>query len=170
MRTTSRLPQPGDTLRSWALLPSGDGGTAQSLAARPVPRSPRLPRAMDLVLTVVALLLAVVNSVQNPYMGPAAPWANLLMAAVSALPLLARRRVPELALAIGLLAKITVMTSTSQEEIGTAAQAITGLHIATVPEEPLAQPATLRPKGPSNSPFAVGPFGVQGERLGFRPG
>ncbi|WP_328328683.1 MULTISPECIES: hypothetical protein [unclassified Streptomyces] len=30
---------------------------------------------------------------------------------------------------------LAVMTSTSQEEIGTAAQAITDLHIATVPDE-----------------------------------
>ncbi|WP_251982838.1 sensor histidine kinase [Streptomyces violaceusniger] len=107
MRTTSRTRQLGNTLRSWALLPSGDGGTAQSFAKRPVSRSPLPPaRAADLVLTVVALLLAVWNSFQNPYLGPAAPWANLLIAAVSALPLLARRRTPELVLAVGLLAKV----------------------------------------------------------------
>ena len=107
MRTTSRIRQLGNTLRSWALLPPGGGGTAQSLAAWSIPRSPLLPaRAADLVLTVVALLLAVWTSFQNPYLGPAAPWANLLLAAVSALPLLARRRAPELALAVGLLAKV----------------------------------------------------------------
>ncbi|MFE2377318.1 sensor histidine kinase [Streptomyces sp. NPDC059398] len=113
MRTTSRsrTRQPGNrlgnTLRSWALLPSGDGGAAQGLAARPVPRSPRLSaRAMDLVLTAVALLFAVWISAQNPSMGPAAPWVNLLLAAVSALPLLVRRRAPELVVAVGLIAKV----------------------------------------------------------------
>ncbi|MFF1919063.1 sensor histidine kinase [Streptomyces sp. NPDC058221] len=106
MISTSRTPL-GNTLLNRALVPSGDAGTAQSLAKRPVPRSPRLPaRAVDVVLTVVVLLLAVLNSFQNPYMGPAAPWANLLIAAVSALPLLARRRAPELALAVGLLVKV----------------------------------------------------------------
>ncbi|MFJ3697496.1 sensor histidine kinase [Streptomyces sp. NPDC090052] len=107
MRTTSRTRQLGNTLRSWALLPAGDGSAAQSPVARPVPRSPLLPaRAMDLLLTAAALLLAVWISAQNPSMGPAAPWANLLIAAVSALPLLARRRAPELVLAVGLLAKV----------------------------------------------------------------
>ncbi|GAA1103956.1 sensor histidine kinase [Streptomyces javensis] len=107
MSTTSRIRQLWNTLRSRALLPSGDGGPARRLAKRPVPRSPLLPaRAADLVLTVVALLLAMWTSFQNPYLGPAAPWANLLIAAVSALPLLARRRAPELVLAVGLLAKI----------------------------------------------------------------
>ncbi|MEU8704287.1 histidine kinase [Streptomyces sp. NPDC048565] len=106
MITTGR-PRLKITLPSRALLPSGDTGTAQSLAKQPVPRSPLLPaRAVDLVLMVIALLLAVLDSFQNPYSGPAAPWANLLLAAVSALPLLARRRVPELALAVGLLAKV----------------------------------------------------------------
>ncbi|MFD7718424.1 sensor histidine kinase [Streptomyces sp. NPDC059814] len=97
----------GNTLLNLVLLPSGDAGTAQRLATRPVPRSPLLsPRAADLVLTGIALLLAVLNSFQNPYLGPATPWVNLLIAAVSALPLLARRRAPELALAVGLLAKV----------------------------------------------------------------
>ncbi|MFF5566073.1 sensor histidine kinase [Streptomyces sp. NPDC012623] len=74
---------------------------------RPEPRPPLLSaRAADLVLMVVALLPAVVISLQNPYLGPAAPWANPLIAAVSALPLLARRRAPELVLAAGLLAKL----------------------------------------------------------------
>ncbi|MEV1025070.1 histidine kinase [Streptomyces sp. NPDC050264] len=107
MSITSRTHRLMNTLRNGALLPSGDGGAAQSLAARPMPRSPVLPApAADLGLTAVALLLAVVNSYQNPRMGPAAPWANLLFAAVSALPLLARRRAPELVLAVGLLAKV----------------------------------------------------------------
>ncbi|MGW2325735.1 sensor histidine kinase [Streptomyces sp. NPDC001700] len=107
MSTTSHSRRLGNTLRGWAFLPPGDGGTAQSLAARPVPRSSLLPaRAVDLGLTVVALLLAVGNSFQNPYLGPAAPWANLVIAAVSALPLLVRRRAPELVLVVGLLAKV----------------------------------------------------------------
>lgn len=107
VRTTSRTRQLGNTLRNRALLPPGDGGTAQSLTARPVPRAPLLPaRAADLVLTVVALLLAVLGSFQNPYLGPAAPWANLLIAGVSALPLLVRRRAPELVLAVALVAKV----------------------------------------------------------------
>lgn len=111
MITTSRT-RLGNTLFNRALLPSGDAGTAQSLAMRPVPRSPLLPaRTADLVLTVVALLLAVLNSYQNPYQGAAAPWANLLLAAVSALPLLVRRRAPELALAVGLLAKALQVSS-----------------------------------------------------------
>ncbi|MFD7499876.1 sensor histidine kinase [Streptomyces sp. NPDC059850] len=107
MSTTSHIRRLGNTLRGWAFLPPGDGGTEQSLAARPVPRSPLLPaRAVDLGLTVVALLLAVGNSFQNPYLGPAVPWANLVISAVSALPLLVRRRAPELVLAAGLLAKV----------------------------------------------------------------
>lgn len=61
---------------------------------------------MDLVLTGIALLLAVWISVQNPSMGPAAPWVNPLIAAASALPLLVRRRAPELVLGVGLLAKV----------------------------------------------------------------
>ncbi|MFE6165574.1 sensor histidine kinase [Streptomyces sp. NPDC056486] len=113
MSTTSRTRPFRNTLRSWALLPSGDGGGGggggggQSFAARPVPRSPLLSaRAADLVLTVGALLLAVLNSYQNPYLGPAAPWANLVLAVVSALPLLVRRRAPELVLGVTLLAKV----------------------------------------------------------------
>ncbi|MFJ8954221.1 histidine kinase [Streptomyces sp. NPDC102381] len=107
MSTASRTRTLGNTLRSWALLPSGDGDAGKGLAAPPVPRPPRLPaRASDVVLTVVALGLAVLNSYQNPYMGPAAPWANLLFAAASALPLLVRRRAPELVLAVALLAKV----------------------------------------------------------------
>ncbi|MCX4828253.1 histidine kinase [Streptomyces sp. NBC_01016] len=107
MSTASRTRTLGNTLRSWALLPSGDGGAGPGLAAPPVPRPPRLPaRVSDVVLTVVALGLAVLNSYQNPYMGPAAPWANLLIAAASALPLLVRRRAPELVLAVALLAKV----------------------------------------------------------------
>ncbi|MEB3963587.1 hypothetical protein OKJ48_25590 [Streptomyces kunmingensis] len=52
MSTTSRTHRLMNTLRNGALLPSRDGGTAQSLAARPVPRSPVLPaRAADLGLT-----------------------------------------------------------------------------------------------------------------------
>jgi signal transduction histidine kinase len=39
-------------------------------------------------------------------MGPAAPWANLVLAVVSALPLLVRRRAPELVLGVALLAKV----------------------------------------------------------------
>ena len=61
---------------------------------------------MDGVLAGIASVLAVGNSLQNPYAGPATPWANVLIAAVSALPLLARRRAPELVLAAGLLAKV----------------------------------------------------------------
>ncbi|MGW5867516.1 sensor histidine kinase [Streptomyces sp. NPDC055239] len=111
MSTASRTRPFRNTLRSWALLPSGGGGGGgdggQKLVARTVPRSPFLSaRAADLVLTVGALLLAVLNSYQNPYMGPAAPWANLLLAVVSALPLLVRRRAPELVLAVALVAKV----------------------------------------------------------------
>lgn len=107
VRTTSHTHRLKSTLRTWVLLPSGGGGAAQGLAARPVPRSPLLPaRAMDLVLTGIALLLAVWISVQNPSMGPAAPWVNPLIAAASALPLLVRRRAPELVLGVGLLAKV----------------------------------------------------------------
>ncbi|OON75597.1 sensor histidine kinase [Streptomyces tsukubensis] len=108
MSTTGRIPQLWNTLYRWALLPSGDGNAAQSPPTRPVPRrSPLLRvRAADLALTVVALVLAVWNSAQNPYMGPATPWVNLLLATVSALPLLLRRRAPELVLGLGLLAKV----------------------------------------------------------------
>ncbi|MFI0814918.1 sensor histidine kinase [Streptomyces sp. NPDC021098] len=107
MSTTSRIRQLGNTLRRRTLLPSGDGGVAQSLVARPVPRSHLLSaRVADLGLTVVALVLAVWSSLKNPYLGPAAPWANLLIAAMSGLPLLARRRAPELVLGVGLLAKV----------------------------------------------------------------
>ncbi|MFJ5225497.1 hypothetical protein [Streptomyces sp. NPDC088400] len=107
MRTTSRTRQLGNTLHGLAFLPGDDEGTAQRLVTRPEPRPPLLSaRAADLVLMVVALLLAVWISLQNPYMGPAASWANPLIAAVSALPLLVRRRAPELVLAAGLLAKV----------------------------------------------------------------
>ncbi|MEU6677248.1 histidine kinase [Streptomyces sp. NPDC046925] len=107
MSTTRRTRHFRNTLRSWALLPSGDGGMAQRHPAPPVPRSPRLPpRATDVVLMVVAVVPALISNVQNPYIGPAAQWVNLLLAAVSPLPLLARRRAPELVLAAGLLAKV----------------------------------------------------------------
>ncbi len=99
-------------LRSWALLPSDHGDAAPSLPARPVSRSPLLPpRAVDWVLAGIALVLAVGNSLQNPYSGPATPWANVVIAAVSALPLLARRRAPELVLAAGLLAKVLLTSA-----------------------------------------------------------
>lgn len=107
MSTTSRTREYGRTLRRWAVPLPADGVTEQSLAARPRPRSPLLPpRVMDLVLTVLALLLAVWNSTLNPHLGPSVPWVNLPLAALSALPLLVRRRVPELVVAVGLLAKI----------------------------------------------------------------
>ncbi|MEU6844138.1 histidine kinase [Streptomyces sp. NPDC046716] len=108
MTSTHRTSRLVNTLRSRALLPSGDGGTAgRPVAAAPVPRPPLVPaRAVDLVLTGVALAPAVVTSVQNPAMGPGAPWVNLLLAAVSALPLLARRRAPEAAVAVSLVAKV----------------------------------------------------------------
>lgn len=104
--TTSPLRKFGTTLRSWVFLPSG-AEAMRSLPARPVSRAPFLPpRVVDWTLTGLATLLAVWNSLQNPYVGPAAPWGNLLLAVVCALPLLARRRAPELVLGLGLLAKI----------------------------------------------------------------
>ncbi|MFE6890041.1 sensor histidine kinase [Streptomyces sp. NPDC057694] len=108
MTMTRRPHHLWNTLRGWALLPSGDGGTAdRPVATAPVPRKPVLPaRVTDLLLAGAALLLAVVTSVQNPHLGPGAPWVNLLLAVASALPLLARRRAPEAALAVALLAKV----------------------------------------------------------------
>ncbi|UNS95494.1 histidine kinase [Streptomyces tubbatahanensis] len=111
MSTTSRTRPLRHTLRSWAVLPQADPrAQADPLAAtglpeRPAPRAPLLtPRAADLVLTGLVLLASVWNSLKNPYLGPATPWANVLLAAVSALPLLMRRRMPEPVLAVALLA------------------------------------------------------------------
>ncbi|MFD7919819.1 sensor histidine kinase [Streptomyces sp. NPDC059740] len=107
MSSTRRTCRLGHQLRSRALLPPGGESPAQSPPARPVPRSPRLPpRAADVVATVVVLLLTVWNGLLNPYLGPAGPWGNLPLGAVSALALLARRRVPELVLTVALLAKV----------------------------------------------------------------
>ncbi|MEV8318066.1 histidine kinase [Streptomyces sp. NPDC059900] len=107
MSTTSRTRHFRNTVSNWALLPSGDGGMAQRLPAQPVRSSPRLsPRVADVVLVVLALVPALISNFQNPYIGPSAQWVNLLLAAVSPLPLLVRRRAPELVLAAGLLAKI----------------------------------------------------------------
>ncbi|MFE3602021.1 sensor histidine kinase [Streptomyces sp. NPDC059142] len=73
----------------------------------PVPRAPLVSaRAVDLGLVGVVLLFSVWNSVQNPYLGPAGPWGNPVLAVVSALPLLVRRRAPELVLGAALLAKV----------------------------------------------------------------
>ncbi|MGY1433916.1 sensor histidine kinase [Streptomyces reniochalinae] len=95
------------TLRSWAVLPQADPRTAAELPERPAPRAPLMtPRAADLVLTGLVLFASVWNSLKNPYLGPSTPWANVLLAAVSALPLLARRRTPEPVLAVALLAEI----------------------------------------------------------------
>ncbi|WP_369205089.1 sensor histidine kinase [Streptomyces sp. PU-14G] len=111
MSTTSRTRPLRDILRSWAVLPQADPRApadpraATGLPERPAPRAPLLtPRAADLVLTGLVLLASVWNSLKNPYLGPATPWANVVLAAVSALPLLARRRMPEPVLAAALLA------------------------------------------------------------------
>lgn len=66
----------------------------------------RSPVVADVLVTAIVLGLSVWNSVKNPYLGPAAPWANLLLAALVPLPLLARRRVPEAVLAVALVAKV----------------------------------------------------------------
>ncbi|MEV0600279.1 histidine kinase [Streptomyces sp. NPDC050315] len=65
----------------------------------------RSPVVADVVVTAAVLALSVWNSVKNPYLGPAAPWANLLLAGVSALPLLLRRRVPEVVLVLAFVAE-----------------------------------------------------------------
>ncbi len=56
-------------------------------------------------MVVAVLALSVWNSTKNPYLGPAAPWANLLLAGASAVPLLLRRRVPEVVLAVAFVAE-----------------------------------------------------------------
>ncbi len=71
----------------------------------------RSPAVVDVVITVAVLGLSVWNSVKNPYLGPAAPWANLLLAALGALPLLVRRRLPEVTLAVALVAKAFQVSS-----------------------------------------------------------
>ncbi|WP_236591829.1 sensor histidine kinase [Streptomyces sp. NHF165] len=64
----------------------------------------RRPVVGDVVTTVVAVWLAVIESVDNPRLGPFAPWLNLTVGVVVALTLLARRRAPEVVLAVCLAA------------------------------------------------------------------
>ncbi|MBZ4016235.1 two-component sensor histidine kinase [Streptomyces purpurogeneiscleroticus] len=89
-------------MRSWVVVSEGHPVTARKRSGWQPLRSPVVA---DVVVTVAVLALSVWNSVKNPYLGPAAPWANLLLAGVSAVPLLLRRRVPEAVLALAFVAE-----------------------------------------------------------------
>ncbi|MGI5472392.1 sensor histidine kinase [Streptomyces sp. CA-132043] len=103
MSTSSRSRHIRHSLRSRLVVPEEHRTTAPDGTGRSPLRSPAVA---DVIVTAAVLGLAVWNSVNNPYMGPASPWGNLLLAAVSALPLLARRRMPEVALLVALIAKV----------------------------------------------------------------
>ncbi len=79
------------------VVPEGHSAAATGGSGR---QPLRAPVVADVVVTVAVLALSVWNSTKNPYLGPAAPWANLLLAGASAVPLLLRRRVPEVVLAV----------------------------------------------------------------------
>ncbi|MER7394601.1 histidine kinase [Streptomyces sp. NPDC000151] len=102
MSTSSRSQHFRNFVRSWVVVPEGHRATAPARSARHPFRSPVVA---DVVVTAAVLALSVWNSTKNPYLGPAMPWANLLLAGVSAVPLLARRRVPEVVLAVALVAE-----------------------------------------------------------------
>lgn len=107
MSTTSRIRPLRHSVLRCAVLPETDPRRAHSVPVRPAPRSPRIaPRTADVALTAIAVLFSVWNTYNNPYLGPGAPWANALLGVVSTLPLLVRRRAPELVLAAGVLAKV----------------------------------------------------------------
>ncbi|GAA0481384.1 hypothetical protein GCM10010361_52690 [Streptomyces olivaceiscleroticus] len=101
--TSSRSQHIRHSVRSCLVVPEEHRATAPAGTGRTLLRSPAVA---DVVVTAVALALSVWNSVKNPFLGPASPWGNLLLAAASALPLLVRRRVPEVALAVALVAKV----------------------------------------------------------------
>lgn len=66
----------------------------------------RRPLVADCAVTGVAVLLAVVESTDNPHLGPGAPWSNHLLGVLVALTLLARRRAPEVVVAVCLAAHL----------------------------------------------------------------
>ncbi|MFI8997517.1 sensor histidine kinase [Streptomyces sp. NPDC053542] len=105
MSTSSRsrpIRSLGRSLRAWVVVSEGHPVTARRRSARQPFRSPVVA---DVVVTAAVLALSVWNSVKNPYLGPVAPWANLLLAGASAVPLLLRRRVPEVVLAVAFVAE-----------------------------------------------------------------
>ncbi len=95
-------------LRSWAARLSTPTHPGPDAPAHPRTPRPRLsPRAADLLLTAFVLALSVWQSRANPYLGPVSPWGNTVLAVCSALPLLARRRFPELVVLAALIAQQT---------------------------------------------------------------
>ncbi|NLU70414.1 histidine kinase [Streptomyces sp. HNM0574] len=71
-------------------------------------RAVRRPVAADCWTTALVLLLSVYASTKNPYLGPAPePWGNHLLAALGALPLLARRRFPVAVALVSLAGAVT---------------------------------------------------------------
>ena len=77
----------------------------------PFARTLRHPLAADIAVAAAAALLAAVESVDNPHLGPCAPWLNLVLGVVVALTLLARRRAPELVIAISLAAHLVHLSN-----------------------------------------------------------
>ncbi|MGW7516267.1 sensor histidine kinase [Streptomyces sp. NPDC054796] len=72
----------------------------------------RHPVVTDCWVTALVLFLSVMNSFQNPMLGPASePWLNHCLAALVSLPLLLRRRLPEAAAAVALVAAATQMSA-----------------------------------------------------------
>ena len=63
----------------------------------------RRPVVADILVTALSLFLSLTSSLQNPLLGPAdTPWMNHVLAALVPLPLLVRRRVPEVAALVAL--------------------------------------------------------------------
>ncbi|GAA2618019.1 hypothetical protein GCM10009863_35000 [Streptomyces axinellae] len=58
----------------------------------------------DCLTTAIAVWLSVVETLDNPRLGPLTPWLNLTVGILVALTLLARRRAPEMVLAVCLAA------------------------------------------------------------------
>ncbi|MDJ1130802.1 sensor histidine kinase [Streptomyces iconiensis] len=88
---------------------SMDAETRTAHPSRPR-RVLRHPVVADCVAVGVAVWLSLVQDLKNPHLGPFPPWLNLTLGVVVALTLLARRRAPEVVLAVCLAAHVTQLS------------------------------------------------------------